>query len=218
MPERQAMIDRPDRHILGDEALAYARKRVWLARELESGLTDVLAAEGWRAYTLADPDVSNDRLVRLAEGGLAYAQDAQREMAREVTEAMRRHPSPVWIVPDSLGRPTDRVVLNAGVDFLVRGESVYYVARSDDPDGLLAVWWQAASAAGQLGFVSAAGAAADDVDYDLDAALLQAVLVVFTVFDGESFLFLERDGPGPTPGDEAAGTSRQLLGDGPPMP
>lgn len=187
------MIDRSDRHILGDEALAYARDRVWLARDLAPGLADSLAAEGWQAYTLADPGTPSDRLVRLTQGGLAYSQDAQREMAREVSEAMRRHVSPIWIVPNPLARASDKAALNVGVDVLVRDGTVYYVAHSHDPDAVLAVWWEAASATGQLGFVTAAGEVTDDVDDDLGAAVRQAVLVVLTAFDGEGVLFLERD-------------------------
>ncbi|HWF74458.1 MAG TPA: hypothetical protein VG186_14005 [Solirubrobacteraceae bacterium] len=178
----------------GEAAFEYLRDNLWLARELGSYLEEIIHLDALLAYTIADPEIPGDRVTRFTEGGRVYSGDVWHAVWRSVADRMDRHRPAVWLVPDSLARPTDLIPIRNDVDaeHYVVGDGIYYVERRPDAERVGATWRRAKSAAGEIGVVTTHLSDGLRSSADLRLAAVNYQFVVVTAYDGDGALLLGR--------------------------
>jgi hypothetical protein len=176
--------------------LEYARDQLWLSRGLEPHLkAELAAADAWQAWTLVDAVVPEERLQRLSQGGAIETSDIEADIRSEVPTSMAAHAPASWVVPDSMACPDDPFCKRLRRTYITADDAVYYVVRTAEPDGVVEAWWQGSSAAGHMGLVTTHAIPTSELTAaDLHAIAAQAVLLIWTAYDGEGLLLLERQG------------------------
>lgn len=178
---------------LGPDAFEYLHERLWLARGLEPFLKRVVVSWRFRASTVADAQISDERLLRFTVGGLGHAIELAQLAGDRAAQAMSAGATALWVVPDPLARPTDRSLANRPVEPLVIDDAVYYAEARAIPPRLADSWAAAASAVGSLGLVTTATLdwqTASETDLQRIAEGTQ--LLVLTAYDGDGLVFFTR--------------------------
>lgn len=173
---------------LPPSAIAYARSRLWQARDLEQPLMQVLDGGEFKGWTLAREEIPDTRLETYDTGGLTRSGDVAAEVAEQAVRIMQRVTEATWVVPDSLARPGDPL----DIDHVVLGDAIYYVVERPEEPQVRKAWRQAASAAGQLALVSYCRFPPDPTPESLGLLAETAQLVALTAYDGEGAIYLER--------------------------
>ena len=178
---------------LGAAAFDYLRESLWLARGLEPFLKDVMVSERFSASTVADTQIPDERPLRLTEGGLGQAIDLPQVAGDRAARAMSAAATAMWVVPDPIARPGDRVLANNPVRRLVIDDGVYYAEARAIPHRLAGAWAAAASAAGSLGLVTTAALDWQTAaETDLQRIAEGTQLLIVTAYDGEGLVFFTR--------------------------
>jgi hypothetical protein len=183
----------PVRRSVPDAVYDFVRDRLWQARGLELPLGSVLTPERFRCWTVADRRVDDERLDRFGAGGLMCSADVAQVVAQGVAMAMTEDDLLGLVVPDPMPRPGDPFLKRARTPYVEVGDGIYYVERSAEVERLAAVWRSAASAAGQMGVVTAGLKHMTSDELDLKQVVAEAKLVVFEAYDGVGALFFERN-------------------------
>jgi hypothetical protein len=190
MSETSTCTRRP----VSDRAFDFVREQLWLARGLEPFLQEALSRERWAATTFAEPAVPDARLQRFSDGGrLCAPHPLDAGVLAVVRAAMMSKPAGVWLAPDPMASPQDRFLDKVRIPWFTVEDAVYYVERSPAIESLKTVWQRTASAAGQMGLVTAHQLPTSRLDRaDLEGAVGGAVLIVVSAYDGDGVLLLER--------------------------
>jgi hypothetical protein len=177
------------RRELGAQALGWLIERLWLARGFEDALTAELLRGGWRAWTLADRDVSDARLAEYSTGGHVFSDGSVADQVARVAAVRLRRLAGWWIVPDPAAGPGDRFL--DGVAHQAVADAVYYMERTHERSVIARLWQQAATATDRMGLVAQRGLASEH--WNAFAEIVAGVeLLVVGAYDGDGVIFVER--------------------------